>query len=89
MTLGVFMTNQFHKWSHLDEPSKFVAQLQAWHVILPRDHHQLHHSKPYDTHYNITTGWLNGPMASLKIYRGIEKVISGVTGAVPRQDDLA
>jgi ubiquitin-conjugating enzyme E2 variant len=87
--VGVLGTNQFHKWSHEDQPPKFVATLQKWHLILPVDHHQIHHTAPYESHYCITTGWLNGPLRAIGFFRFLERIITSVTGAVPRKDDLA
>jgi ubiquitin-conjugating enzyme E2 variant len=57
--VATFGTNQFHKWSHEPEPHRVVAWLQRRHWILPRDHHAIHHAWPHDTHYCITTGWMN------------------------------
>jgi ubiquitin-conjugating enzyme E2 variant len=72
--VGTFATNQFHKWAHHNNPPTVVAWLQAHRVILPRDHHQIHHSHPYDTHYCITTGWLNPLLLKLNFWKGLEFV---------------
>src|SRR3954464_1301396 len=40
----VFMTNQIHKWAHLDRPPGAVRLLQACRVILTAAHHQAHHT---------------------------------------------
>lgn len=90
MIFWVMMTNQFHKWSHL-EPDKapaIVKTLQRWHLILPVDHHQVHHTAPFDTYYCITTGWLNWPLAKIGFYRHAERLITWVTGVIPRKDDI-
>ena len=84
----VFLTNQFHKWAHTARPPRVVTWLQRWHLVLPRDHHQLHHSAPYTKHYCITVGWLNEPLHRLRFYRMAEWVVSGITGLVPREDDI-
>ena len=34
LCLAAFLTNQFHKWAHMDTPPAFVRWLQAWGVIL-------------------------------------------------------
>ena len=70
--VGTFGTNQFHKWAHADDPPHWVGWLQDHSVILPRRHHQIHHSHPYDTHYCITTGWLNGPLAKIHFWKFLE-----------------
>ncbi|MFO0594153.1 MAG: fatty acid desaturase family protein [Myxococcaceae bacterium] len=90
MIFWVMMTNQIHKWSHLDEKDTpgWLKFLQKWHLILPADHHQVHHTAPYDKYYSITTGWLNWPMTKIGFYRGLERMVTAVTGAIPRKDDI-
>src|SRR5690606_28663165 len=56
LTLGVFGTNQFHKWAHDENAGPVVRWLQDRGLILGREHHDLHHAAPYDRHYCITTG---------------------------------
>lgn len=68
-------TNQLHKWAHDDNPPGFVAWLQARHVILPRDHHAIHHVFPHETHYCITTGWLNSLAATVKLWSRMERAL--------------
>ena len=58
-SLGVVATNQFHKWAHIADPGAVVRRLQRWRLILPREHHAVHHTAPYTSHYCITTGWAN------------------------------
>lgn len=58
-SLAIFLTNQFHKWAHMESPPRAVAWLQAHGVILSREHHDIHHRSPFDTHYCITAGWWN------------------------------
>jgi plasmanylethanolamine desaturase len=86
--LWVFGTNQFHKWSHTEQPPVLVALLQRAHLILPVEHHRLHHTAPYASHYAITAGWVNRPLDRLGFYRALERAITHLTGAVPRADDL-
>jgi cell shape-determining protein MreD len=43
LCLAAFLTNQFHKWAHMNVPPAFVGWLQAWGVILSREHHDIHH----------------------------------------------
>jgi hypothetical protein len=73
--VAVFATNQFHKWAHTEHPPALIAWLQRRHLILPVDHHQVHHTWPYETYYCITTGWLNWPLHKLHFWPALEKVI--------------
>ncbi|MEK7691673.1 MAG: fatty acid desaturase family protein [Bdellovibrionota bacterium] len=88
LTLWVFLTNQIHKWAHQENPSRAVRFLQRTHLILGAEHHSIHHAAPYDKYYCITTGWLNGPLHAIGFYRRLERLITRVTCAIPRADDI-
>ncbi|XP_014249985.1 transmembrane protein 189 [Cimex lectularius] len=85
----ISITNQIHKWSHtyFGLP-KWVVLLQSLHIILPRTHHRYHHVAPHETYYCITTGWLNYPLETIRFWPTLESVITTLTGAKPRADDL-
>ncbi len=90
MIFWVMMTNQFHKWAHMDDGRSpwLVTQLQRLHLILPPAHHHLHHTAPYDKYYCITTGWLNWPLTKLGFFKGLERLVTATTGVIPRRDDI-
>jgi plasmanylethanolamine desaturase len=82
------MTSQIHKWAHTDKPPRVVQLLQSARLILAPEHHSVHHTAPYRRNYCITVGWLNGPLRAVRFFETLERIISAVTGAVPREDDL-
>lgn len=88
VTLWVLFTNQFHKWAHLDDPPRWISVLQRLNLVLPRDHHAIHHSAPYAKYYCITVGWLNEPLHRVRFFQTLEWIITAVTGVVPREDDI-
>ena len=88
MTLWVLFTNQFHKWAHLDSPPAAIGWLQRMHLILPRDHHAVHHAAPYAKYYCITVGWLNEPLYRVRFFQTLERAITAATGMLPREDDI-
>ena len=88
LSLWVFGTNQFHKWAHLDAPPPLVAWLQRMSIVLPKDHHQIHHTAPFAKYYCITVGWLNEPLYRLRFFQVLERLVSRVTGLIPREDDI-
>jgi len=55
--------------------------------VLGRAAHATHHDRPYDAHYCITTGWCNRPLEAIGFFRRMERAITWLTGAHPRQDD--
>jgi ubiquitin-conjugating enzyme E2 variant len=67
VALGALATNQCHKWAHMDESATptAVRWLQRWRLVLPRWHHQLHHTAPFDSHFCMASGWLNAPLNAL------------------------
>ncbi|HET9451906.1 MAG TPA: fatty acid desaturase family protein [Aggregicoccus sp.] len=88
MIFWVMATNQFHKWSHVDAPGPVVGLLQRLHLILPPDHHQVHHTAPFNKYYCITVGWLNKPLQVIQFFPLAERLVTRLTGLLPRQDDI-
>lgn len=87
LCLFVFGTNQFHKWSHLDNPPGYVQLLQDARLVLGRAHHDVHHTPPFDRYYCITTGWLNPLLTWLGFFPKLEALIFAVTGVRGGADD--
>jgi len=90
LTLAIFVgfTNEFHKLSHTHRGrSAFVRFLQNCWLILPPNHHRIHHVRPHSNYYCITVGWLDPLFEHIQFWRKVEKVIFKVTGAIPRYDD--
>jgi len=88
LCLAIFGTNQFHKWAHMEEPPPVARVLQRAGLILPPDHHAVHHSAPYAKYYCITVGWLNEALFRLRFFQTLEWGITTLTGALPREDDI-
>ena len=65
--LVALATNQCHKWAHMEEVATPALVRWAQHrgLVLPREHHRLHHTAPFDTHFCMTTGWCNRPFNAL------------------------
>jgi hypothetical protein len=65
--LGLLATNQCHKWAHMDESAtpRFIRWAQRRWLVLPREHHRLHHTPPYDSHFCVSNGWLNATFNAL------------------------
>ncbi len=76
VALATVATNQFHKWAHQESPSAFARWLQRTRLVLEPEHHQLHHTRPFDTNYCITNGWLNPFLNKLKFFRRLEAALA-------------
>jgi ubiquitin-conjugating enzyme E2 variant len=88
MIFWVMATNQFHKWSHMDEPPALVGFLQRIHLVLPPEHHRLHHTAPFNKYYCITVGWMNKPLTLVHFFPALESLVTRLTGLLPRRDDI-
>lgn len=59
--LGGLFTNQCHKWAHmapLNTP-RLARWAQRSHLILSPEHHQRHHTAPFNSYFCMANGWLN------------------------------
>lgn len=81
-------TNQVHQWAHMPNPPRFIAWLQNRGFILSREEHVRHHTSPYAMNYCITNGWCNRALTKIDFFPRLESVITRVTGAVPRADEM-
>jgi ubiquitin-conjugating enzyme E2 variant len=90
LVVFVSLTNQIHKWSHTySKLPRFIVFLQSIHILLPRQHHRIHHVAPHETYFCITTGWLNYPFEKIHFWPNLESVIYLLSGTKPRTDDMA
>ena len=73
MSGATVLTNLFHKWAHLAEKApSFVKWMQNKHLILPVDHHQVHHTAPHKRYYCITNGWVNPLLDRIQFFPHLE-----------------
>ncbi|HAN32476.1 MAG TPA: carotenoid synthesis regulator CarF [Myxococcales bacterium] len=88
LAFWIFATNQFHKWSHQSEVPAIVAWAQRTGLILEPNHHQVHHTSPYETYYCITNGWLNAPLHKIQFWRLAERFVERWTHMNVYRDDV-
>jgi plasmanylethanolamine desaturase len=82
-------TNQVHQWAHTPHAPAPVRWLQRRGLLLSYEEHCRHHAAPYVTHYCITTGWCNRPLAALGFFPRLERAVTRLTGLTPRDDERA
>ena len=75
---GIFLTNQFHSWAHVQDPPRLIRALQRAGLILGPEHHQRHHTPPSNTYYCITSGWLNPWLARTRLWERIHEPLRRV-----------
>lgn len=78
LVIGIFFTNQIHKWSHQDRPNRIARFLQRHGLILTPARHKLHHTAPHNSHYCITTGWLNPMLERFHFFPAAKFVLARV-----------
>ncbi|MCM3872519.1 MAG: fatty acid desaturase family protein [Pyrinomonadaceae bacterium] len=72
MAAATVATNVFHKWAHQEQPSAGVRLLQRTRLVLEPQHHQVHHTAPFEMQYCITNGWLNPLLNKTGFFRKLE-----------------
>lgn len=83
--LAVFLTNQFHKWAHMEDPPYPATWLQRRGLILSKEHHNVHHASPYDTYYCITVGFWNPLLDRTRFFERVERLLRRlIPGTDPR-----
>jgi len=75
MLLAVFLTNQTHKWAHMEVAPRPIRWLQDAGIILSKSHHDIHHKSPFNTHYCITVGAWNSLFERLGLFDRLERLI--------------
>lgn len=85
MLFAVFLTNQTHKWAHMDEAPSVIRWMQGAGIILSKSHHDVHHRSPFNTHYCITVGAWNSLFERLNAFDRLERLIRRtIPGVDPR-----
>ena len=75
MLLAVFLTNQTHKWAHMETVPRPIRWMQNAGLILSKSHHDIHHVRPYNTHYCITVGAWNSLFEKYRVFDHSERLI--------------
>lgn len=88
-SIDVTLMFEYHKWGHRRQRGPTARIAQRLGLLLSPDHHLRHHRGAHDSHYCLVNGMADRTLGSLGLFRGLERVITAVTGAVPRADDQA
>jgi ubiquitin-conjugating enzyme E2 variant len=88
LAFWIFLTNQFHKWSHQKRESVpwIIRKLQHSKIVMSIEHHKVHHTTPHDSYYCITSGWLNRPLDAIRFWSKAESLVERIFKVKPYQD---
>jgi len=87
VSLCVVFMLEFHKVGHRVRRGRLVRLLQRSRLLLSAEHHLRHHAREHDGYYCLINGWADLTLGSLGIFRALERILSAVTGAIPREND--
>lgn len=88
MATEIVVALEFHKYGHRFRRGRVPRLLQRAGLLLSPELHLTHHSGRHDEQYCLITGVADRTLGRLGLFRGLERVITAVTGAQPRRDDL-
>ncbi|HEX6901655.1 MAG TPA: fatty acid desaturase CarF family protein [Thermoanaerobaculia bacterium] len=78
---------EFHKRGHRVRQPRWIRLLQRSGLLLSVDHHSQHHLGNHDYNYCLINGWADRTLGRLGLFRGLEWMISRLTGAQPQRND--
>lgn len=83
----MFFGTHFHRLGHRQSKSRLVRLLQKGHLLITPKYHARHHSGAHDDNYCVVNGWMNPILDRTGFWRGLERVVHALTGAVPRESE--
>lgn len=88
-SVDVSLMFEYHKWGHRRRRGPLARLAQRCGLLLSPDHHLRHHRGAHDSHYCLINGLADRTLGDWGLFRGLERLISAVTGAQPRAEDHA
>lgn len=71
-SVGLFATNQIHRWAHMTRPPRFARVLQRARLAISVEAHARHHTGAHDVAFCITNGWCNAPLDRARVWARVE-----------------
>jgi len=78
----------FHNFGHRRGRGFLLRNAQKYRLVMTPEHHAVHHMGDHTVHYCAVNGWANPVCDKFGVWRGLEKVIARLTGAIPRRNDV-
>lgn len=88
ISLTLLFGTSLHNIGHRKVKSPILKIAQKLRLVITPAYHHVHHAGDQTTRYCTVNGWANPLLDRIGFWRGLEQFISGVTGAVPRKDDV-
>lgn len=79
-SVGLFTTNQIHRWAHMTRPPRFARALQRVRLAISAEAHARHHAGAHDVAFCITNGWCNAPLDRARVWARVERVLRASFG---------
>jgi hypothetical protein len=83
----MFFGTYFHRLGHGHSRWRVVRWLQTAHLLMGPPHHHVHHGGNHDIRYCVINGWANFVFDPIGFWRGLERLVTILTGAHPRRND--
>ena len=85
---GLLLMFVLHQQAHNFRAPQWVRVLRRTRLILdPRKHLSGHHRGSHDQDYCLVNGWVDKTLGKAGFWRGLEWLVSALTGSIPRRDD--
>lgn len=88
ISLTLLFGTSLHNIGHRKAKSPVVKVAQKLRLVITPAYHHVHHSGDQTTRYCTVNGWANPLLDRIRFWRVLEQLISRVTGALPREDDV-
>ena len=84
-SVGLFSTNQIHRWAHMPRAPGIARWLQRAGLAITAEAHARHHTAAHDGSFCITTGWCNRLLDRAQAWGRVERWLRGRAGARAEQ----
>jgi hypothetical protein len=88
-SVDVSLMFEYHKWGHRRRRGPVPRLAQRCGLLLSPDHHLRHHRGAHDSHYCLINGLADRTLGEWGFFRGLERIITAMTGVQPRAEDHA
>ena len=88
ISLTLLFGTSLHNIGHRKVKSPVLKVAQKLRLVITPAYHHVHHSGDQTTRYCTVNGWANPLLDRIGFWRALERLISGITGAVAREDDV-